>query len=256
MRWPATTKLALHRQSRRHNNMVSRWRAASQPRARRLQTAVARSSPLATHGGWAAAAPARPAGIRRRLRQAARRPARRCPLVHRSPPPCNARRQLPAGRTHHRRPERTPVIPSNAVVPSEPVSSRAHTVSSRAKRGYAAALDPSLRSGLRAFLLAQEGAKRSETLLAHREELVLALAAQGVGIEVAELVEGVGDHLADAVDLSGARWAPPIGSGITSSITSSFFRSAAVTFIASAASCALALLRHRIEAQPSGEITE
>ena len=43
---------------------------------------------------------------------------------------------------------------------------------------------------------------------------------------------------------------------MTSSITSSFLRSCAVTFIASAASCAWALERHRIEAQPSGVITE
>ena len=54
----------------------------------------------------------------------------------------------------------------------------------------------------------------------------------------------------------GARWAPPIGSGMMRSMTSSFFRSCAVSFSAWAASRIFSASFHRIEAQPSGEITE
>src|SRR5262249_9712176 len=59
-----------------------------------------------------------------------------------------------------------------------------------------------------------------------------------------------------ATAAAGSRCAPPIGSATTRSTTPSFCRSAAVIFIASAASAALSPVRHRIEAQPSGEITE
>ena len=55
---------------------------------------------------------------------------------------------------------------------------------------------------------------------------------------------------------AGSRCAPPIGSGTTSSISSSCSRSCAVNFNASAAAWALSALRQRIDAQPSGEITE
>ncbi len=58
-----------------------------------------------------------------------------------------------------------------------------------------------------------------------------------------------------AIAPAGSRWAPPTGSGTIRSITPSCFRSCAVTRIASAASAALSAVRHRIEAQPSGEIT-
>ena len=47
---------------------------------------------------------------------------------------------------------------------------------------------------------------------------------------------------------SGARCAPPTGSGTMASITLSWRRSCAVIFSAVAASCALSALRHRIEA--------
>ena len=54
---------------------------------------------------------------------------------------------------------------------------------------------------------------------------------------------------------SKSRCAPPNGSSMTSSTNFARDKSAAVTFIASAACGALSALRHRIEAQPSGEIT-
>ena len=55
---------------------------------------------------------------------------------------------------------------------------------------------------------------------------------------------------------AGARCAPPSGSGMIWSTTPSSCRSWAVSRIASAAAGACSPLRHRIAAQPSGEITE
>ncbi|PAV69929.1 hypothetical protein WR25_02743 [Diploscapter pachys] len=55
---------------------------------------------------------------------------------------------------------------------------------------------------------------------------------------------------------AGSRCAPPSGSGTIVSITPKVLRSCAVTRIASAASAALSAVRHRIDAQPSGLITE
>ena len=55
---------------------------------------------------------------------------------------------------------------------------------------------------------------------------------------------------------SGARCAPPSGSGMISSMIPSYFRSCAVSFSATAASRIFSASFHRIEAQPSGEITE
>ena len=55
---------------------------------------------------------------------------------------------------------------------------------------------------------------------------------------------------------SGSLCAPPTGSEIISSITPSFNKSLAVNFIASAACKDLLGSLQRIEAHPSGEITE
>ena len=66
--------------------------------------------------------------------------------------------------------------------------------------------------------------------------------------------ESASPHAATAV--AGLRCAPPSGSGTIRSMTSSRSRSAAVIRIASAASAAFSAVRQRIEAQPSGEITE
>ena len=51
-------------------------------------------------------------------------------------------------------------------------------------------------------------------------------------------------------------WAPPRGSAIISSITPKDYKSCAVSFRASVASFVLSALRHKIDAQPSGDITE
>src|SRR3974377_996845 len=53
----------------------------------------------------------------------------------------------------------------------------------------------------------------------------------------------------------GSRCAPPVGSGTTVSITSKRTMSWAVIFMLVAASCALAVSRHRMEAAPSGRNT-
>ena len=53
-----------------------------------------------------------------------------------------------------------------------------------------------------------------------------------------------------------SRWAPPRGSGTTRSMTPRASRSWAVSRSASAASFIFSASFHRIEAQPSGEITE
>ena len=53
-----------------------------------------------------------------------------------------------------------------------------------------------------------------------------------------------------------SRCAPPSGSGMIRSMTPNFFRSGAVIFIISAATSALAVSLQRIEAHPSGEMTE
>src|SRR5262249_40617788 len=60
----------------------------------------------------------------------------------------------------------------------------------------------------------------------------------------------------EPIAASGSRCAPPSGSGTIRSTTPSACWSAAVIFIASAASAALSAVRQRIDAQPSGEITE
>ncbi|CNU54322.1 Uncharacterised protein [Salmonella enterica subsp. enterica serovar Bovismorbificans] len=60
----------------------------------------------------------------------------------------------------------------------------------------------------------------------------------------------------DAAIASGLRCAPPSGSGMMESISFSSFRRGAMMPIASAANGALSALFHKIEAQPSGEITE
>src|SRR5690606_11143938 len=54
----------------------------------------------------------------------------------------------------------------------------------------------------------------------------------------------------------GSRWAPPTGSLTARSMRPSSLSWGAVMFSASAATGAFSELRHRIEAQPSGEITE
>ena len=55
---------------------------------------------------------------------------------------------------------------------------------------------------------------------------------------------------------AGSVWAPSPGSGTTMSTTPRAFWSAAVIFIARAAVGASSAVRHRIAAQPSGEMTE
>ncbi len=72
---------------------------------------------------------------------------------------------------------------------------------------------------------------------------------------IAAIVGEGGSGGAVAIAASGSRWAPPRGSATIRSTTPSALRSEAVIFIASAASDALSAVRHRIEAQPSGEIT-
>jgi hypothetical protein len=52
------------------------------------------------------------------------------------------------------------------------------------------------------------------------------------------------------------RCAPPTGSGSTSSTSLSLNSRSAVRFMASAATSFLSALFHRMDAQPSGEITE
>jgi hypothetical protein len=59
----------------------------------------------------------------------------------------------------------------------------------------------------------------------------------------------------EVMAVSGARCAPPSGSGMMLSMIFNSSKSCAVIFIAAAASCAFSALRQRIEAQPSGEIT-
>ncbi len=56
--------------------------------------------------------------------------------------------------------------------------------------------------------------------------------------------------------VKGSLCAPPGGSEITSSTIFSSFRSTAVSFSASAALPAFPASRNRIDAQPSGEMTE
>src|SRR5207247_11174798 len=62
--------------------------------------------------------------------------------------------------------------------------------------------------------------------------------------------------LSVAAAAAGSRWAPPTGSGSTPSTMSSASRSGAARRSASAALDPCLPSRHRIEAQPSGEITE
>ena len=59
-----------------------------------------------------------------------------------------------------------------------------------------------------------------------------------------------------AIAVSGLRCAPPTGSSMMRSITRSFLRSCAVRRSASAASRIFSAFFQRMEAQPSGEITE
>ncbi len=59
----------------------------------------------------------------------------------------------------------------------------------------------------------------------------------------------------DATAAAGSRWAPPGGSVTIWSMTPNRTMSSAVIFMPVAASCALVVSRHRIDAAPSGEIT-
>ena len=61
---------------------------------------------------------------------------------------------------------------------------------------------------------------------------------------------------AASMALAASRWAPPTGSGTIPSTTPSSCRSSAVSRSASAAASAWAASRHRIDAHPSGEMTE
>ena len=64
------------------------------------------------------------------------------------------------------------------------------------------------------------------------------------------------NDLISAAILSGSLCAPPKGSGIISSIIFNFNKSLAVSFIASAACKDLLGSLQRIDAHPSGDITE
>ena len=62
--------------------------------------------------------------------------------------------------------------------------------------------------------------------------------------------------LSRAAVVTGSVWAPPGGSSTTRSMTPRATWSMAVIFIAAAAVAAWSGSRHRIAAQPSGEMTE
>src|SRR6266571_3956255 len=77
-----------------------------------------------------------------------------------------------------------------------------------------------------------------------------------LGTLVGETAQGVGERLLQALGHGGAHRDPPRGSLTILSIKPRVFRRLAVMPSVSAASGALSALFHRIEAQPSGEITE
>ena len=85
--------------------------------------------------------------------------------------------------------------------------------------------------------------------------------AIALDVKNAEVFEGLGVGAGlscsqSVAGISGAQVAPPGGSSITSSTMPNFNRCSPVILSAAAASGARTLLRQRMDAQPSGEITE